>query len=182
MAISLAAQDSLKNLFGSITILLDRPFKIGERIIFAPFDGTVEGIGFRSTIIRTAAGHLVSIPNSRIVNDPIENVDRKPYIRRSFNINIAMSTPPDLIKRAVNTIRDILERDGIRENIHSTIDGQEYFPKVYFNEFNPNSLNITILYWFAPPDQWKFTAHSEIVNLKILDELERIGVKVAFPP
>ena len=94
IAVSLAAQDSLKNLFGSITIILDRPFKIGDRIICTGYEGVIEDIGFRSTKVRTAAGHLVSIPNANVVNSPIENISRRPGIRRSFTILLPPTRRP----------------------------------------------------------------------------------------
>ena len=74
IAFALAAQDTIKNLFGGFTIFVDKPFKLGERIQVAGFDGTVEDIGMRSTRIRTLAGRLVTIPNYKIVDSEIENV------------------------------------------------------------------------------------------------------------
>ena len=118
---SLAAQDSLKNLFGSITILFDRPFQVGERIVFAGHDGTIEEIGFRSTKVRTLTGHLVTIPNSNIVNDPVENIGKRPFIRRTMNVTITYDTPRDKIEQAAQIIRDILEEEGIGEPIHPVV-------------------------------------------------------------
>ena len=88
LAVSLAARPSLENLFGSITILLDRPFKVGQRIVYSGYDGVIEDIGFRSTKIRTGTGHLVTIPNANIVNNPVENIGDRPYIRRTMNVTI----------------------------------------------------------------------------------------------
>ncbi len=181
LAVSLAAQDSLKNLFGSVTILADRPFRIGERIVFAGFDGVIEEVGFRSTRMRTLTGHLVTIPNSKMTNEAVENISRRPSIRRLFHVTVPYDTPLEKVRRAVQIVRDVLEEEGIREPIHPVIDGNEYPPRVYFNEFNPDSLNIFVIYWFAPPAYWDYLEHAEKVNFRIMEEFEKEGIEFAFP-
>jgi len=181
LAISLAAQDSLKNLFGSVTILLDRPFQVGERIVYAGHDGIIEEIGFRSTKMRTLTGHLVTIPNSNIVNDPVENIGRRPTIRRLMNVTITYDTPREKIDEAVGILRSILEEDGIREPIHPTIGADEFPPRVYFSDFNSDSLGILVIYWYAPPNYWDYMEHAQRVNLRIFEEFEKAGIEFAFP-
>ena len=181
LAISLAAQDSLKNLFGSVTILMDRPFRIGERILFAGYDGVIEEIGFRSTKLRTLTGHLVTIPNSKIVNDPVENVGRRPSIRRTMNVTITYDTPAAKINEAVQIIRGILEEEEIREPIHPVIGGDEFPPRVYFNDYNAQSLNIFVIYWYAPPTYWDYLEHAQKLNLRMFEEFEKAGIEFAFP-
>jgi small-conductance mechanosensitive channel len=181
LAVTLAAQDSLKNLFGSITILFDQPFRIGERIVYAGYDGMVEEIGFRSTKVRTLTGHVVTIPNSKIVNDPVENIGRRPSIRRVLNVTITYDTPREKIERGVQILRDILEEEGIREPIHPVIQGDEYPPRVYFNDYNPDSLNLFVIYWFAPPAYWDYLEHAQRLNLRIFEEFEKAGIEFAFP-
>ncbi|HBO44228.1 MAG TPA: hypothetical protein DD670_09905, partial [Planctomycetaceae bacterium] len=114
LAISLAAQDTLKNFFGSITIFLDRPFKIGERIVCNGYDGVIEDIGFRSTKIRTLTGNLVNMPNANIVNSPIENIGSRPSIRRILNLTITYDTSREKIAEAIAIVKRILAEDGIR--------------------------------------------------------------------
>jgi len=181
LAISLAAQDSLKNLFGSITILLDRPFRLGERIVYGGHDGIIEEIGFRSTKLRTLTGHLVTIPNSNIVNDPVENIGLRPSIRRIMNITITYDTPLTKIQEALQILRDILEEDGIREPIHPTINGDDYPPRVYFKDYESTSLVLFVIYWYAPPAYWDYMEHAERLNLRIFEEFERAGIEFAFP-
>jgi len=181
LAVSLAAQDSLKNLFGSLTILLDQPFQLGERIVFGGYDGVIEEIGFRSTKVRTLTGHIVTIPNSNIVNDPVENIGRRPSIRRLMNVTITYDTSREKIEQAVQILRDILEEDGIREPIHQTINGSEAPPRVYFNDFNAESLNIFLMYWYAPPAYWDYMDHAQRLNLRIFEEFEKAGLEFAFP-
>ena len=181
LAVSLAAQDSLKNLFGSLTILLDQPFQVGEQIVCSGYDGVIEQIGFRSTKIRTLTGSLVTIPNSNVVNNPVENVARRPSIRRSMNVTIPYDTPREKIEQAVRVLRDILEEAGIREPIHPTIHGDECPPRVFFNDFNGDSLNIFLIYWYAPPEWWHYMEHAQRLNLRILEEFEKSGIQFAFP-
>ena len=181
LAVSLAAQDSLKNLFGSITILIDRPFRVGERIIYGGHDGVIEEIGFRSTTVRTGSGHLVSIPNASIVNGSVENVGRRPFIKRSINVTITCDTPKAKIEEAVQIIKNILEEDGIREPIHLSVGENDYPPRVYFNDLNADSLNINVIYWFIPPAYWDYMEHAQRLNLRIFEEYERAGIEFAFP-
>jgi MscS family membrane protein len=181
LAVSLAAQDSLKNVFGSITILIDRPFRIGERIVYAGFDGVIEEIGFRSTKVRTLEGHLVTIPNSAIVNEPIQNIGRRPYLRRIMNVTITYDTPRAKIEEAVQILRGILAEPGIREPIHPKIGLDDYPPRVYFNDYNADSLNILVIYWYAPPAYWDYLEHAQRLNLRIFEEFERAGIEFAFP-
>jgi MscS family membrane protein len=181
LAISLAAQDSLKNFFGSITILLDRPFKVGERIVCSGHDGVIQDIGFRSTKIRTGDGHLVTIPNANIVNSPVENIGARPFIKRTLNVTITYDTPREKIAEGVSILKSILAEDGIREPIHPTINGDTFPPRVYFNDYNAESLNLIVIYWYAPPAYWDYMEHGERVNLRIFEEFEKAGIDMAFP-
>jgi len=181
LAISFAAQDTVKNLFGGVTLYVDQPFKVGERIMFRSYDGTIEEIGFRSTKLRTATGHLVTIPNASITTEPVENPARRPYIRRILNVTITYDTPREKIEEAVQIIRDLFEEDGIREPIHPVIGRDEFPPRAYFNDYNSDSLNIFVIYWYAPPAWWDYLDHAQRFNLRLLEEFERAGIEFAFP-
>jgi len=179
LAVSLAAQDSLKNLFGSVTIIMDRSFKIGERIICTGCDGVIEDIGLRTTRVRTIGGHLVSIPNANIVNSPIENVSRRPAIRRNFTLVLKLNTPAEKVKMALKIVKDILEDEHIRQPIHPTINGKSFSPQVSFIDYKENSLILNITYWYAPPNNDEYTAHAEKINLRILEEFNRAEINLA---
>jgi len=173
LAIALASQDTLKNFFGSIMIMLDKPFQVGQRILADGHDGVVETIGFRSTRVRTLTGHLVTIPNEKIAASNIENIGRRPSIRRLTNITITYDTPPDKIEKALEIIKEIL-------NDHEGMD-PDFPPRVFFNEFNDASLNILMMYWYFPPNYWDFVAFNERVNLRIMRAFEVEGIEFAFP-
>ncbi len=173
VAIALGAQDTLKNFFGSILILSDKPFELGDRIVMGKFDGPVEEIGFRSTRIRTLDGHLVTIPNSEMANSPIQNIGKRPYIKKFFKISVTYDTPPEKMERALEIVKEILhEHEGYKE---------ELAPKVFFDSFANCSLDILVIYWYHPPDYWKFMEFSERVNMEILRRFNGEGIEFAFP-
>jgi len=173
LAVALASQDTLKNFFGSIMIMLDKPFNVGQRVVVDGYDGTVETIGFRSTRVRTLTGHQVTIPNEKMASANVENIGRRPSIRRLSNITITYDTPPDKIEKALNIIREILQD-------HEGMD-PEFPPRVFFNEFNDASLNILMVYWYFPPNYWDFLTFNERVNLQIMRAFEAEGIEFAFP-
>jgi len=173
LAVALAAQDTLKNLLGSVMILLDKPYKVGQRIIAKGHDGTVEEIGLRSTRLRLLTGHQTTIPNDEMAKIDIENIGQRPHIRRRANIGITYDTPPEKIEKAVDIILKILDNhEGMKP---------EFPPRAYFNEYDPYSLNILVLYWYHPADYWGFMKFSQWVNLEIAREFQKEGIKFAFP-
>jgi MscS family membrane protein len=172
-ALALAAQDLLKNLLGSIMILMDRPYVIGQRIVAKGHDGVVEEIGLRSTKIRLLTGHQVSIPNEDMAKIDIENIGRRPHIRRHTNIAIPLDTPVEKIEQAVNIIRE-----NIKD--HECMN-PAYPPRVFFNEFNRDSINITLFIWYRSTDYWAFQAFNEKLNLRIKQDFEAAGIEFALP-
>jgi MscS family membrane protein len=173
IAVALAAKDSIANFFGTLTILFDKPFQVGQRVVIDSTDGTVEDVGFRSTRIRTLTGHLVTIPNEKLVNTPIENIGERPNIRWLTNITIAYDTPPEKIEKAVAILREIL---ADHEGMHP-----DHVPRVYFNGFNDWSLNILMLAWYHPPDYWAMQAWQQRTCLEILRRFSAEGIAFAFP-
>ena len=175
IAVALAAKDSIANFFGSITIFADRPFQVDERIKIGEHDGPVEEVGFRSTRIRTLDGHLVTIPNNTIANANIENIGKRPFIRRKANITITYDSGCDKTKLAVEIIKDVLT------NTPEVNTDPNYPPRVYFSDFNDCSLNIFILYWVKPPDYWLYQEVNERVNFDIMKRFEAEAIEFAFP-
>ncbi len=173
LAIALAAQDTVKNFFGSLVIFADKPFEVGERVVVDGFDGPVEEVGLRSTRIRTLEGHLVTIPNGELANKTIQNIGKRPYIRRLMNLAIPYDTPPAKVERAVQVVREVLDHhEGMQP---------DFPPRVFFNEFNSDSLSLLAIYWYHPPDYWKYLGFCERVNLELLRRFEQEGIEFAFP-
>jgi MscS family membrane protein len=173
LAVALAAQDTLKCLFGSMMILLDKPYRAGDRVIVGDYDGVVEEIGLRSTKLRLLTGHMASIPNEEMARNRIENVGRRPHIRRVANLHIPLDTPRVKLEKAIELIRAALDdHDGMPP---------DFPPRVFFNEFNPDSFNIRIIYWFHPPNYWDFLAFSEKLNLAVCRAFDDQGIQFSLP-
>jgi MscS family membrane protein len=173
LAIGLAAQDMIKNFFGSIMIFSDRPFELGDRINVDGVDGAVEKVGFRSTQIRTLDGHLVTIPNGALANMSIRNVGKRPYLKRSMSLGVTYDTTPDKIRRAKEILEELLAD-------HEGMDPEKP-ARVYFNDFLDSALNISVTYWYFPPEYHDFSTFSEKLNLDILDRFNAEGIEFAFP-
>jgi MscS family membrane protein len=173
LAIALAAQDTLRNLFGTIMLLSDKPFRVGERIIFDKYDGMIEDIGLRSTRIRLLNGHQATIPNDRLASSDIENVGRRPYIRRVADIHIPLDTPREKLEKAVTVIRAALEG-------HEGMDPDRP-PRAFFFDFNPAAFVIRVIYWYNPPQYWDFLALGERVNFEVLRAFEEQGISFSLP-
>ncbi len=208
LAIALAARPTLENIIGSFMIFLDKPYRVGQRVNVLGHNGTVESIGLRSTKIRLLTGHLTSIPNQQMANAEVENIGRRPHIRRVFNVTITYDTPPEKIARGVEIIRDILavpetpqspesgatsgtEEFAVAVGTESRADQQphpneainqpDFPPRVYFNEMNADSLNIIVIYWYHPPEYWDYLEHAQWINMEIMERFNAEGIDFAFP-
>lgn len=173
LAVALAAQETIKNFFGSLVIFADKPFELGERVVVSGHDGTIEEVGFRSSRIRTLDGHLVTVPNGELANMAIQNIGKRPFIKRKMNVTITYDTPPEKMQQALDILKELLENhEGMKE---------DFPPRVYFSDFNECSLNLLVLYWYHPPQYWDFMAHAEKLNLQILQRFNEAGIEFAFP-
>jgi len=173
LAVALAAQDTLKNFFGSLMIVLDRPFRVGERIVVKNYDGVVEEIGLRSTKIRLLTGHQATIPNDEMARIDVENIGRRPHIRRIQDVALPYDTPPEKVQQALEIARRALEN-------HEGME-PDFPPRVFFTDFRRDCLNLRIIYWFHPPAYWDFLAHSEKLNTRIMQEFAAAGIRFALP-
>jgi MscS family membrane protein len=171
VAVALAAKDTLANLFGSIMILIDRPFKIGDWIIVNDIEGIVEDIGFRSTRIRTFGKALVSVPNSIVATTAITNWSMRDRRRINFSIGVTYSTSVEKLSKAVTEINSMLLN-------HPEIHDDPLM--VYFTDFKASSLDIFI-YCFAKTSDWaKYLEIKQDVNIKIMEVLENLNINFAF--
>lgn len=172
LAFALAARDTLSNVFGSLMILLDRPFRIGDWIKAGDMEGVVEEIGFRSTKIRTFAKTLISVPNNVIANLPLDNFSRMPKRRIKLTIGVTYATSPAQLESAVEGIRQLLRR-------HPAID--QDFWLVNFTDFGASSLDIMV-YCFTTTTVWgDYLDARQDVCLQIMQLLEAMGLEIAFP-
>ncbi len=170
IAIALASQDTIKNLFAGVTIFTDRPFQIGDRIRFSGFDGTVEDIGLRSTRIRTLDKRILTIPNHKIMDVAIENVNTEPMRKVTLKIGLDYNTSPEKMNEAMSILREMPDK-------------VKYVSKkdmvVSFSEFADSALIITFIYYIEKKGNVAETNTS--VNMEILSSYNNAGLNFAFP-
>ncbi|MBP7151180.1 MAG: mechanosensitive ion channel family protein [Paludibacteraceae bacterium] len=170
LAVALAAQDTLKNFLGGLTIFMDRPFRIGDRIITGGFDGTVEDVGIRSTRIRNFDKRIITIPNYKIVDAAIENVSIEPMRRVVLKIGLTYDTSPEKMKEAISILKNMPKK--VLE-----IDSNEV--NAYFTDFSESALIITYIYFIKKEADIMNTISK--VNTEILDQFNAAGLDFAFP-
>ena len=172
LAFALAAKDMAANLFGSVMIFLDQPFKAGDWVVTDNAEGTVEEVGFRSTKIRTFYDSVISIPNSVLANINIDNMGQRHSRRIKTILGINYDTTPDKIEEFTSGIKEI-----IKNHPHTKKDGSH----VVFNNYGDFSLNI-LVYTFLNVPNWKSELlEREKIFLDIMKLAEKIGVEFAFP-
>ena len=169
LALALAAQDSVKNIFAGIMIFLDKPFKIKDRIKIGGHDGTVQEVGLRSTRIKTLAGRIVTIPNCEFTDNSVINVTSQPALRIKINLGLTYETNDEDIQKAIDILREIVLKE-----ISITDD---YVAG--FNGFGDFSLNILFMYYIKPESHWLDT--QTLVNKEILRRFNKEGLEFAFP-
>ena len=172
IALALAAQDTLKNFFGSVMIFLDKPFQIGDRITFNGVDGTVEEVGFRSTRVRTFANSLVYVPNGNLADMVIDNYGLRKYRRFNPTIGVTYDTPPALIKKFVEGLNQIVANHPATRK-----DNWE----VRLNAMSDSSLNILFYTFFEVPDWSSELKAREELLMAIVELAEELVVRFAFP-
>ena len=169
LALALAAQDSVKNLFGGFTIFVDKPFKVKDRIKISGFDGSVEEIGIRSTRIRTLDGRMVTIPNSKFSESAIENISSEPSRKVVLNLGLTYDTDSDGIKKGMELLKEIVSsKNGVDEKV-----------VVGFNAFNDSALNIICVYFISPGAD--ILGVQTEINLELLENFSNAKLDFAFP-
>ncbi len=172
LALALAAQDTAANLFGSITIIFDSPFKLGDWVKIGDLEGTVEEVGFRSTRIRTFYNSLVTIPNSIVAKEKIDNMRLRPFRRIRQNLGISYETPPDKIDAFCENLRYMIQQheNVIKETIVVT-----------FDNFLDSSLNIMISFHVATSESNEEIKLRQQIYCNFLKIAAEMKVEFAFP-
>jgi MscS family membrane protein len=173
LAIALAAQDTLRNLLGSLMIFFDQPYRAGDHIIVLDYDGRVEQIGLRSTRIRLLNARLVTIPNEKMASAEIVNVSRRTCIRRETRLGLSYDTPPERIERAVAVVREVLDGHAAH--------WADMPPRVFFETIGQDGLEVVAHTCFHPPNHWDCMATHERINLRLLTRFAEEGLAFAVP-
>lgn len=169
LAIAMASKDTLTNILGGFTILVDKPFHTNDRIRVSGYDGMVKEIGLRSIRVQTLDGTMVTIPNSSCANSPIENVSLEPSRKVSTVLGLTYDTKPAQMEKAIEILKDIIEKN--EHTNKKVIAG--------FEEFADSSMNIRFIYYIKKGADIVKTK-SEI-NMEILTRFNKARLDFAFP-
>ncbi len=172
LAFALAATDLVQNFFGSITVLLDRTFTVGDWIIVDDIEGTVEHMGFRSTRIRTFYNSLVTIPNSRFITAEVDNMGARRYRRYKQKFGVTYDTPPEKIEAFCEGLREIVRQHPYMR--------KDYF-QIWFNDLGASALEILIYVFWETPDWTTELRERHRFLLDALRLADALGVEFAFP-
>jgi MscS family membrane protein len=172
LAFAFAAKDTIENFFGSVAVILDRPFEVGDWVVIGDVEGTVEELGFRSTRVRTFYNSQVTIPNSTLVRATVDNYGRRRFRRWKTTIGVQYDTSPEKL---------VAFTEGIRELVRRHPYTRKDFYQVWCNDFADSSLNI-LLYIFHEVSDWSTELRErERMFVDIVRLADRLGVQFAFP-
>lgn len=172
LAFAFAAKDTIENLFGSVAVILDRPFEVGDWIITGDVEGIVETMGFRSTRVRTFSNSLVTVPNAALVRATVDNLGQRRYRRWKTTLGVQYDTPPEKLLAFTEGIRALLQRHPYtRKDYH----------QVWCNDFADSAIAILLYVFFETPDWSTELRERERLLIDIVRLADRIGVQFAFP-
>jgi MscS family membrane protein len=172
LGFAFAARDTLENFFGSVTVIGDRPFQVGDWVVIGDVEGTVEDIGFRSSRIRTFYNSLVTIPNGNLVRATVDNYGRRKYRRWKTHVALTYDTPPDRIEAFC---------EGIRELIRLHPYTRKDYYQVWLHQFGGSSLDVLVYMFHEAPDWTTELRERHRLMLDIIRLAGRLGVEFAFP-
>ncbi|MCW4009294.1 MAG: mechanosensitive ion channel family protein [Candidatus Bathyarchaeota archaeon] len=170
IAIALAAQNILSDVFSAFSIFFDRPFEIGDFVVIGDQSGTVTNIGMKSTRIRLLQGEELVIPNKELTSAQIRNFKKLEKRRINFKIGVTYDTSVEKLKKIPDMVRKI-------------IDAQEYADsdRVHFYEYGDFSLKFEIVYYVLVSDYTKYMDTQQAINFAIKEAFEKEGIEMAFP-
>jgi small-conductance mechanosensitive channel len=170
VAIALAVQNILGDVFASLSIVLDRPFEIGDFIVVGDHKGTIEKIGLKTTRVRSLSGEQLIFPNSDLLQSRIQNYKRMSERRISFTLQVTYQTPPKLLREIPDLVRKIVQiQTGVR------------WERTHFSSFSESALQIETVYWVLSPDYNTYMDIQQNINLSLLETFEERGIQFAHP-
>jgi MscS family membrane protein len=172
IAVAFAARDTIENLFGTFTVLLDKPFELGDWILVGEIEGTVEEVGFRSTRIRTFYNSVISVPNRTFVTSEVDNMGRRRYRRIRTMLSLTYDTPPEKIEAFCAGVRRIVQSHPYTR--------KDYY-HVYLNALGAHSLDVLLYAFVECPDWGTELREKHRLFADVLRLAERLEVDFAFP-
>lgn len=170
VAVALATQNILGDLFASLSIVLDRPFEVGDFIIVDEQVGTIERIGLKTTRVRALSGELIVFSNDDLLQSRVRNYKKMFERRILFNLGVVYQTPPDTIEAIPGVVREIIEAQP-----------NARFDRGHFKAFGDFSLNFEFVYYVKVPDYAAYADTQHAINLAILRRFEADGIEFAYP-
>ncbi|RZK54802.1 MAG: mechanosensitive ion channel family protein [Pedobacter sp.] len=170
IAIAMAAKESLENLLGSFLIFLDKPFTVGDVVKVDGIEGTIERVGFRSTVLRSADKTTYVIPNRAMIDGVLENLTMRNARRVKFDIGLTYETSSETIKNIIEALTSYLKENP------DTTDGS-----VALDSFGESSLNIQIIYLVPMKKEFDLVKVKERVNFKAIEIVQQYGSEFAYP-
>jgi MscS family membrane protein len=165
LAVGLAAQDTLANLFGAISVFADKPFRVGDHIKLTDAEGTVEAVGMRSTRVRTLEGNLAVIPNKTVANAAVTNITLRPSVKTVTNLTLPSDLPAAKVRQALSLLTEIYRGNPLTEDV-----------LISFNQFSGKNLNILVTLWTKAADQKKYLAALQEMNLAVKERFDAEGI------
>lgn len=191
LALSLAGKETAQNLFGAVSIFINKPFVVGDWIEFNDVVGEVADVRMHATHIRLLSGEMLIVPNMQFSSNAVENLAMRSFLRRELNIGIVYSTPPEKVRKAFELIKEVLEDEEVSAEGKFKPDIKP--PVITFSAFESYYLNIQVYYWYFigdEPDEiqrksergWlSYLRHASMVNERILEKFNANGIEFAFP-
>lgn len=168
LAVGLAAQDTLANMFGAIAVFVDKPFGVGDQIKLDGAEGVVETVGLRSTRVRSPEGNLVAVPNKTMGNAIITNLTRRPSIKTTMNFSLPYDVPAAKVRQAVAALQEIYRRHPETQDVW-----------VSFNQFAGGKTNLLVVHWWKGTEYQKYLAGMQEMNLEVKERFEKEGITLA---
>ena len=173
LAFAFAAKDTIENFFGSVAVILDRPFEVGDWVLIdGKTEGTVEELGFRSTRIRTFYNSQITVPNATLVRATVDNYGRRKYRRWKTHIGVQYDTSPDKL---------IAFTEGIRELVRTHPYTRKDYYQVWMHQWSASSMDVLLYLFFEVPDWNTELRERERMYIDIVRLADYLGVQFAFP-
>jgi small-conductance mechanosensitive channel len=170
LAVALALQNVLSDLFSAVSIYFDKPFKVGEFIIIGDHMGIVKKIGVKTTRIQTLQGEELIVSNNELTSIRVQNFGRMERRRIVFSVGVTYDTPHAKLEKIPNIIKEVIEKHKITE-----VD------RIHFKEFGDSSLNYEIVYYVNAPEYPTYMDTQQAINLDIVEAFEKDKIEIAFP-
>ena len=171
VGLAFASQDTIKNVFGAVMLIVDQPFTLGDTINIGTHEGKVESLGLRSTTIVLLDGQRLAIPNGDLATRAIVNITRRDFIRAQDLVHLEANTPAEKVREAVAIVQALLVNHEGHQPSHQ--------PLVHVTEFSDWAVNIRLMYWYHPAAPVKQLEFNQQLIIRITERLQKADIRLA---